>query len=80
VSDGLTLASVADQTVIVARNRESTLPDLLEGTRLLRERGAKLAGLVLTDVDPKDLALAGKRMDRYVVGMQARLALVKQAG
>ena len=29
---------------------------------------------------PRDLALAGKRMDRYVVGMQARLALVKQAG
>jgi succinoglycan biosynthesis transport protein ExoP len=80
VSDGLTLASVADQTVIVSRNGESTLPDLLEGTRLLRERGAKLAGLVLTDVDPKDLALAGKRMDRYVVGMPARLALVKQAG
>jgi succinoglycan biosynthesis transport protein ExoP len=80
VSDGLTLASVADQTVIVSRNGESTLPDLLEGTRLLRERGAKLAGLVLTDVDPRDLALAGKRMDRYVVGMPARLALVKQAG
>jgi capsular exopolysaccharide synthesis family protein len=80
VSDGLTLASVADQTVIVSRNGESTLPDLLEGTRLLRERGATLAGLVLTDVDPRDLALAGKRMDRYVVGMPARLALVKQAG
>jgi hypothetical protein len=47
---------------------------------LLRERGAKLAGLVLTHVDPRDLALAGKRMDRYVVGMPARLALVKQAG
>jgi capsular exopolysaccharide synthesis family protein len=79
VSDGLTLASVADQTVIVSRNGEATLHDLLEGTRLLRERGATLAGLVQTDVDPKDLALAGKRMDRYVVGMPARLALVKNA-
>jgi capsular exopolysaccharide synthesis family protein len=80
VSDGLTLASVADQTVIVSRNGETTLPNLLEGTRLLRERGATLAGLVLTDVDPRDLALAGKRMDRYVVGLPARLALVKNAG
>jgi hypothetical protein len=58
---------------------ESTLVDLLEGTRLLRERGATLAGLVQTDVDPRDLALATKRMDRYVVGMPSRLAQVKNA-
>jgi polysaccharide biosynthesis transport protein len=77
LSDALTLACVADQTVIVARNGETSLPDLVHAARLLKERGATLAGLVLTDVDPRDLALAGSKMDRYVMGMPPKLALVK---
>ena len=76
VSDALTLAVVADQTVIVARNGETAVNDLVHATRLLRERGATLTGLVLTDVDPQDLAFASKSMDRYVMGMPARLIAV----
>jgi polysaccharide biosynthesis transport protein len=77
ISDALTLASVADQTVLVSRNGETTLSELTQGTRLLKERGATIAGLVLTDVNPKDLTLVSKEMSRYVIGMPARLALVK---
>ncbi len=76
LSDALTLASVADQTVIVARNGESSTEELGTVTRLLRERGATLAGLVLTHVEPRDLAFAGKSMSRYVMGMPARITAV----
>lgn len=76
VSDSLTLAVVADQTVIVARNGETSVSDLGRATRLLTERGATLTGLVLTDVDPQNLAFASKSMDRYVMGMPARLIAV----
>jgi capsular exopolysaccharide synthesis family protein len=76
VSDALTLAVVADQTVIVARNGETAVNALAHATRLLKERGATLAGLVLTDVDPQNLAFASKSMDRYVMGMPARLIAV----
>jgi succinoglycan biosynthesis transport protein ExoP len=79
ISDALTLACVADQTVIVTRNGETSLPELVHATRLLKERGATLSGLVLTDVDPRDLALAGDKMNRYVMGMPPKLSLVKQA-
>ena len=76
LSDALTLASVADQTVIVTRNGESTNAELAVATRLLRERGATLAGLVVTHVEPRDLAFAGKSMERYVMGMPPRIAAV----
>lgn len=76
LSDALTLASVADQTVIVTRIGESTYAELATTTRLLRERGATLAGLVLTHVEPRDLAFAGKSMERYVMGMPPRIAAV----
>ena len=76
LSDALTLACVADQTVIVARNGESTNVELATTTRLLRERGATLAGLVLTHVEPRDLEFAGKSMSRYMLGMPPRLAAV----
>ncbi|HTU64384.1 MAG TPA: polysaccharide biosynthesis tyrosine autokinase [Steroidobacteraceae bacterium] len=69
LSDALTLACVADRTIIVARSGETPMPDLAHATRLLRERGATLAGLVLTDVDPRELRFAGKSMKRYVMGM-----------
>jgi hypothetical protein len=62
--------------VIVARSGETPVPDLAQATRLLRERGATLAGLVLTDVDPRELRFAGKTMSRYVMGMPAKLAAV----
>jgi hypothetical protein len=45
---------------------------------LLRERGATLAGLVLTHVEPRDLAFAGKSMSRYMLGMPPRLTAVPQ--
>jgi succinoglycan biosynthesis transport protein ExoP len=78
LSDALTLACVADQTVIVARNGETTHAELATTARLMRERGATLAGLVLTHVEPRDLAFAGKSMSRYVLGMPARLTAVPQ--
>jgi Mrp family chromosome partitioning ATPase len=73
LSDALTLASVADQTVVVTRIGETSHAELATVTRLLRERGATLAGLVLTHVEPRDLAFAGKSMSRYVMGMPARV-------
>ena len=73
LSDALTLASVADQTVIVTRIGETSHAELATVTRLLRERGANLAGLVLTHVEPRDLAFAGKSMSRYVMGMPAKI-------
>jgi capsular exopolysaccharide synthesis family protein len=78
LSDALTLACVADQTVIVARNGETTNAELATTARLLRERGATLAGLVLTHVEPRDLAFAGKSMSRYMLGMPPRLTAVPQ--
>jgi capsular exopolysaccharide synthesis family protein len=76
LSDALTLACVADQTVIVARNGETSNAELALTTRLLRDRGATLAGLVLTHVDPRDMAFSGKDMSRYVLGMTPRLTAV----
>jgi len=79
ISDSLTLANVADQTVLVTRERESSVARLTDAVRLLKERGATLAGLVLTDVDPKRLALDDLTMTRYVTGMTARIALVRNS-
>jgi polysaccharide biosynthesis transport protein len=76
LSDALTLASVADQTVIVTRIGETSNAELATVTRLLRERGATLAGLVLTHVEPRDLAFAGKSMSRYVMGMPANVTAI----
>jgi polysaccharide biosynthesis transport protein len=78
INDSLTLARVVDQTLIVARDGESTVSEIAAGVRLLRERGATLAGLVLTDVDPRQ-AYAARTVSRYVLGMPARIALVKSA-
>jgi hypothetical protein len=79
ISDSLTLANVADQTVLVTRERESSVSRLTDAVRLLKERGATLAGLVLTDVDPKRLALDDLTMTRYVTGLPARIALVRNS-
>jgi len=78
ISDSLTLARVVDQTLVVTRAGESRVAELAAGVRLLRERGATLAGLVLTDVDPRQ-AYAARTVSRYVLGMPARIALVRSA-
>jgi capsular exopolysaccharide synthesis family protein len=77
ISDSLTLSNVADQTVLVAREGETPVNEISDAVRLLKERGATLAGLVLTDVDPRQLAFAQRTVSRYVTGIPARIALVR---
>jgi capsular exopolysaccharide synthesis family protein len=73
VADALTLAGLVDQTILVARDGESSLAELARGTRLLKERGATLAGLILTGVDPDQMSSVDKAtMNRYVVGVPIR--------
>jgi capsular exopolysaccharide synthesis family protein len=74
LSDASTLACVADQTVIVARNGQTSAAELTSAVRFLRDRGATLAGLVLTHVDPADLDFADESMSRYVMGMPGKVA------
>jgi polysaccharide biosynthesis transport protein len=70
VSDALILASLVDQTVIVAKEEETSTTELAHGTRLLKDRGAKVAGLVLTGVDPEDMSPVDKTtLRRYILGM-----------
>jgi uncharacterized protein involved in exopolysaccharide biosynthesis/Mrp family chromosome partitioning ATPase len=79
IADSLTLANAADKTVLVTRERESSVALLCDAVRLLRDRGATLAGLVITDVDPKRLALDDLTTARYVTGMTARISLVRNS-
>jgi MinD-like ATPase involved in chromosome partitioning or flagellar assembly len=79
IADSLTLANAADKTVLVTRERESSVAHLCDAVRLLRDRGATLAGLVITDVDPKRLALDDLTAARYVTGMPARISLVRNS-
>jgi len=70
VSDALTLASLTDLTIVVAREGFASVAELTRGTRMLKERGANLAGLVLTGVDPGGMSSVDKAtMNRYVVGV-----------
>jgi capsular exopolysaccharide synthesis family protein len=70
VSDALMMASLVDQTVLVAKDGETTTAELARGTRLLKERGVAVAGLVLTGVNPKGLVSMDKvSLKRYVVGL-----------
>jgi polysaccharide biosynthesis transport protein len=70
VSDALILASLVDQTVIVAKEEETSTVELAHGTRLLKDRGANVAGLVLTGVDPEDMSPVDKTtLRRYILGM-----------
>jgi succinoglycan biosynthesis transport protein ExoP len=70
VSDALILASLVDQTVIVAKEDETSTAELAHGTRLLKDRGANVAGLVLTGVDPEDMSPVDKTtLRRYILGM-----------
>lgn len=75
VSDALTLAPLADQTILVAKDGDSSESELKKGVRMLREAGATVAGLVLTSVDPQDVSsLDRKTLSRYVVGFPAPIA------
>jgi len=70
VSDALILASLVDQTVIVAKEDETSIAELIHGTRLLKDRGATVAGLVLTGVDLADMSPVDRAiLNRYVIGM-----------
>ena len=70
VSDALILASLVDQTVIVAKEDETSTAELAHGTRLLKDRGANVAGLVLTGVDPENMSPVDKTtLRRYILGM-----------
>jgi polysaccharide biosynthesis transport protein len=72
VSDALTLALLADQTILVAREGACTVQDLKRGVSLLRDRGATIAGLVLTSVDPAEMSSVDRKtLDRYVKGVPA---------
>jgi len=70
VSDALTLTPLVDQIILVAKDVDSSLSELRRGTRLLRERGAVVPGLVLTSVDPSQLSSVDRKtVDRYVMGV-----------
>jgi polysaccharide biosynthesis transport protein len=70
VSDALTLTPLVDQIILVAKDMDSSLNELQRGTRLLRERGAVVPGLVLTSVDPSQLSSVDKKtLHRYVMGV-----------
>jgi capsular exopolysaccharide synthesis family protein len=70
VSDALILASLVDQTVLVSKENETSLAELASGTRLLKDRGANVAGLILNNVDPAGLSSVDKTtLHRYVMGV-----------
>jgi Mrp family chromosome partitioning ATPase len=72
VSDALALTPLAEQIILVAKGVDSSLTELRRGTRLLRERGAVVPGLVLTSVDPSHLSSVDRRtLHHYVVGIPA---------
>jgi len=73
VADALTIAPLVDQTVMIAKAGEASTVELARGTRLLKDRGASVAGLVLTGVDPKEMTAGHpSTIRRYVVGFPAR--------
>jgi succinoglycan biosynthesis transport protein ExoP len=72
VSDALALLPLVDRTVIVAKNGSSSVAELKQGARMLKDRGAALVGLVLTSADPEDLSsIDRKTLYRYAMGISA---------
>ncbi len=70
VSDALTIATVVDQTLVVAREGACSIKELGHAIRLLKDRSATIAGLVLTCVDPNGMSSVDKRtLRRYVTGV-----------
>jgi capsular exopolysaccharide synthesis family protein len=73
VSDALTIAPLVDQTLIVAKDGDSSFSELKRATRLLQDRGATVAGLVLTSIDPHDMSSVDKKtLHRYVLGVPVK--------
>ncbi len=70
VADALIFAPLVEQTILVTKEADASLAELHSGVRLLRQRGATVAGLVLTSIDPKTI-LAGSRKTvyRYAMGI-----------
>jgi len=76
VSDALALLPLVDRTVMVAKNGSSSVPDLKQGARMLKDRGAAFVGLVLTSTDPEDLSsIDRKTLYRYAMGISAPASL-----
>lgn len=70
VSDALVLTSLVEQTVVVAREGDSSVEELRRGVRLLQDRGGHIAGLVLTSVEPTSVTATDKRtLHRYLLGV-----------
>lgn len=61
VGDGLHLGPLVDRVLLVARANHSEIPSLQEATRVLGDVRARLAGIVLNAMRPRDL-------DRYGYG------------
>jgi capsular exopolysaccharide synthesis family protein len=79
VSDALTLTAVVDKTILVAKEGDSSIAELKRGTRLLKDRGATMAGLVLTSVDPEGMCSVDKKtLRRYVIGVPGPTPIRKQ--
>ena len=77
VSDALILASLADQTVLVAKEGNTSTDELAAGTRLLKDRGARVAGLILTNVNPAGLSSVDRTtLDKYVRGVPRTVELL----
>ena len=51
--DGLTISSILDSTLLVAEWGRTPMPLLSESIHLLRNAGAKIAGVVINKVDGK---------------------------
>ena len=76
VSDALALACFADETLVVAKDGDSSIEELRRGVRLLRDSGALVAGLVLTSVDPNDMSSVDRKTrDQYVMGVPENVLL-----
>lgn len=74
VSDALALVPLVDHTIMVAKDGETSIADLKRGIRLLHDRGATMAGLVLTGVDPNGMSSVDRKtLHHYVMGVPAAM-------
>lgn len=72
-SDALSLAALADQTIVVARVGRVSNSSVSEVVQMLRTHHAKLAGLVLVGED-KDEVSVGSRLGHYYSDVQSPAA------
>jgi capsular exopolysaccharide synthesis family protein len=81
VSDALTFASLADETILIAKEGASSVQELKRGVSLLQDRGATLAGLVLTSVDPAQMSSVDRKtLNRYMKGVPNVHPIERAAG